>query len=391
VTRKTDSNIVQPTEEDFYDASGATPGRRVALLLSAEGFRRVVACPTARDGVIRGIVAKRGLQKWKDFVTTRDGDDSKAQDEMDLWLQGTTPAGPETVSGKDILDANMPPPCGERSTEIERQSTAITQSDVVVMLRRFGIALQEGRVAATFNAEGNAEIITGDVSLDVDGEIHVSFSVNGGVIISRVEIPTPSVTVSAGGLTALVLGIAEIFARATGLWDVLMNLASIYMRYALSQAMTKALPHAITPDTPQDTLRNRMVDIQIHADSVVGIALVSRHPSWNDFRPALFLDTTVDDRTPVGLAEAGQLNLPKTDWGCPAAQFTYVRSFWDEIFTVKARARDIPLPIGPLRWRMELGNISETWLLGSRIIDPRITWSGDSKPVSAGESTLHVR
>jgi hypothetical protein len=37
---------------------------------------------------------------------------------------------------------------------------------------------------------------------------------------------------------------------------------------------------------------------------------------------------------------------------------------------------------------MDVGNITESWLLGSRVIDPRITWSNEIKPITAGTHTL---
>jgi len=37
---------------------------------------------------------------------------------------------------------------------------------------------------------------------------------------------------------------------------------------------------------------------------------------------------------------------------------------------------------------MDVGNITESWLLGSLVIDPRITWSNETKPIAAGTHTL---
>jgi len=200
LNRKTDSDIIQATEEFFSDGRVLDPGRRVALLMSADGFRRVVSCPAIRKGIVTGLITKRELQKWKDFVTARDGNDSQAEPEMKAWLNSTSPSGPETVGGIATMEANTPPPCGRGTTEITRLDPGITQSPVTPMLRQMEISLDQGRIVAKFNAGGNAEIVTGDISFNVDGVIDFFVEASGGVLVFRINPHTPAVTLSSGGL-----------------------------------------------------------------------------------------------------------------------------------------------------------------------------------------------
>ena len=69
------------------------------------------------------------------------------------------------------------------------------------MLRRFEVLLDEGHITAKFNAGGNIEIIAGHVQFDVNGEVHVSPTVSGGVIIDDIDVLQPNVSVSSTGFT----------------------------------------------------------------------------------------------------------------------------------------------------------------------------------------------
>jgi len=76
VAAKSDSDLVQPHEEFFYDQPGlfaVMPGRRVALLFSPAAFQLVFACPAIRNQVVRPLVFKREHGNWAAWVRSRRG------------------------------------------------------------------------------------------------------------------------------------------------------------------------------------------------------------------------------------------------------------------------------------------------------------------------------
>lgn len=363
------------------------PGRRVAVLLSPDAFHRVMGCPAIHSIVIPAIIASRELKKWKDFVKNRDGapNDDEATKEMNAWLKSSSPAGPETISGRASIDSSIPPPCGTSITVVTTIASGATQSDIQPILRRFDTVLDEGKITSHYAVGGNVEIITGDVAFDVYGDIYLTLSVNNGAIAPGVEVPRPAVGLSGGGLSGDIVDVLG----GDLIWNFVGDLGSIILADKLTKAISAALPNTLPLNLPQGTLSNRVVDVQVHSSSLLAIGLVSRIYTFNAFSPALFIDTTLRDRMFSSEPMSGQLSLPKTDWGCPAAQFNYVRSFWVEDFTITARARDIALPVTLSNWRMEMGNFSWGSILGQRAIDPRITWSGLSIPLTTGLLSMH--
>jgi len=218
ISAKQAGDLGQTNEEFFYGQPGlfsTIPGRRVALLLSAQAFRLVIGCPAVRDQVVRGLVFKREHRKWVDWVRSQYGasiaqqmntrlvqyymdelqqspkdsmqqhfDKAKARIQHDIdgainaaasarenaWLDASVSAGPEPSGGQQAISDAVPPPCGNGAVEIERMSVDHAQSDLVPMLRRLEVKLAQGMVAAHFDANGVHEVIPLDISYSVDGD-----------------------------------------------------------------------------------------------------------------------------------------------------------------------------------------------------------------------------
>lgn len=389
---------IEPGLSDFFfhGDNMIIPGRRVALLISAEGFRLVAACPTVRNGVIRGLLSSRELPKWQAFITARDGNDGKAQ--ANDWLdpdpnKPPPPNGPETMSGRELIEANVPQPCGTNFPLLATFPADTVEGLVQPLLRRFEIKLEQGKIAARFNAGDNVNIggavgLVSVVEYAVDGEVDLTLFVRNGVIVTDVEVKQPNLSVSATGVVGLFLAVEKMFEAGDGPWNGLMSFAAAMIRSELKDAIGKVIPDTFRLPIPQDTIQSQMVSVDITPDSVMATGLVSRVDSWNDFNPSLFLNATLRERTPTGIPEPGELNLPATAWGCPASSYIYTRTFWDETHNVRAIARDVPLPVTLFNWRIELGN----WTGGGHAIgdffDPRPTWSGDSALITAANITL---
>ncbi|KAK7178404.1 hypothetical protein PSPO01_15550 [Paraphaeosphaeria sporulosa] len=370
IRRKTTDDLQYQPED--YLTSGPErfpiPACRVAILLSDVGFQHVIACAITREVVIKGILSFRERPR---FAT---------DDDLNKWLN--------SEAGQAALDANLTIPCGTHATLIKAIATDFTQSDIAIMLESFEMVLEEGRVTVKFKAGGNAEQLTGDTEFHVTGDASISFQVVGGTVTPLVQISrlVPNVE---GGIPGFLFNLLEDLFQGLidSIWVVIRGLAIQRLTQVVSETINTAIqsiPQSLPP--PLNTLSTRIEAIEIHPSSVRLIGLVGRVFSLNTFEPGVSVDATPGDRTAGAPSINGVLNVPKTDWGCEAAQFNYTRTFWDETFSIRLRTRDLLLPITVLSWSMEMGNFSFLTPFGP--IDPRISWSGDGVPVTPGSHSV---
>lgn len=437
VPAKQAGDLGQPQEEFFYGQPGlfsTVPGRRVALLLSATAFRQVVSCPGIRDQVVRGLVFKREHGAWVNWARNEYGatiaqqmnsrlvqyymdelqqhptediqqhfDKAKAHIQKDVdqavdarattlenpWLASTLPAGPESSGGQQMITDATPPPCGEGTVEIERQSVDHAQSDLVPILRRLNVELAEGGIAAQFAADGMLEVITGDVSFAVDGDVDIRVGVTDlGQIASSFTVQPPHIDVSASGLTGSVLGFLQ-FIFGPGTWNALMAYLSLIIQQKITDAIGTTFPRTVAVGPVTDLFPTRMAEIRIEPEALLVAGLICREPRWNEFNPALLVEAKSVARVASSAPPiTGDLVFKETPWGCPAAEFQTTRTFWDETYSVRARLRDAPLPIMVVGWQLELGNFSWLGIGTSHILDPRPNWGNEPIAIVSGTSML---
>jgi hypothetical protein len=131
-----------------------------------------------------------------------------------------------------------------------------------------------------------------------------------------------------------------------------------------------------------------MVDIAIDPEFLLMIGLVGRHLHSNEFNPELLVEASVERIQTDEPAILGGIKFPATEWGCNAAEFKTVRTFWNTTVSVRGRLQDAPLPIAVLGWEVQVGNFSVTELGGAHILDSRPVWSGDPAAIRVGNLTL---
>ena len=436
IAAKNSGDLATANEEFFYNQPGlssAVPGRRLALLMSADAFEMVIACPAIRKNVVKKLVTNRELPNWKDWVVFKNGDqlraeanshffqyladetekhpdsdyttlltlaksdveleydaavNAKAQSDENDWLKSSAPAGPER-SPQEVIDQATPPPCGKGSVQIVRMPVEHAQSDFVPMLRRLEVALADGKLTIGYEVGGMLEVITGDVYFDVTGELEVVLAVTGsGQLTLAVTSDPPNVDINATGLTGTVKGL--ITTLDGGFWRDLMTLLSMILQFEITKAISDAIkrgdiPTVVPVPTPQQPFPTRLVEVTVAPKSLFIATLVCREPRWNDFNPSLMIDASRDSRTQVDNKPV-RIVCPATDWGCAAAEFKTTRTFWDETWTVRAALRDAPLPATFHGWQIEVGNFSWNTIGGVRFLDPGPSWS--NQPVDLVDGAL---
>jgi hypothetical protein len=438
VGAKTSGDLTQAHEEYFYDAPppfSIMPGRRAAMLLSAEAFRMVIGCPVARS-VVANLVQRRELPSWVDWERGQEGD-AIAQDKaaelvpdylaelgkdptadpqtlydrarsdvhasveeeianratarLSAWLVGSIPAGPESSGGQQMIAASTPPPCGQGTIEITDVpvNVPIVTSNFTPTLDSLDVELGAGQITATVAASGMLQVSLGDVYFADSGELDLTIAVDefGRVTVgSNVIIQDPNV--HGTGATGVVIDyVKSIF---PGTWRDLMTFAAIVMKQQATQAISNTLSKGLpTLSMPRQPFETRMAQVTIDPDSLLAAVLICRQPRWNMLNPGLSVTATLDSRTAAGFPSLrGTLVLPATKWGCAAQEFSTLRTFWNESFSLRARLTDAPLPVTVLGWEMELGNFSWNSIANAQYIDPRPTWSGNPVPIVAGQVLL---
>lgn len=437
IAAKPTGDLATVHEEFFYNQPGlysTVPGRRLALLMSAEAFEMVIACPAVRNKVVRALVFQREKASWVNWERSQNGGtisqqmnarlvqhyleeeqkdpgqspqtyfdrakgdvqadidnaiDALATSEENAWLGSPSTAGPESTPGQQAIDQAVPPPCGNGSVQIARIPVEHAQSDLLPMLRRLKIALAEGNIAVNYDVGGMLEVIAGDVTFDVHGELDIALTVTdsgqlGVNVTSQPPIPAISASGLTGTITALLKGLFD------GFWHDLMLFLGLILQGQITKAIKNAgFPEVIPLNTPQQPFPNRLVEVTIDPDSLFVAVLICREPRWNDFNPSLLIDSSRDSRTEAAIPPVhGKIVLPATEWGCQAAEFETTRTFFDETWTVRARLRDAPLPVTFLDWQIELGNFSWNTIGGFHFLDPRPTWSNQPVEMRYGVLTL---
>ena len=84
----------------------------------------------------------------------------------------------------------------------------------------------------------------------------------------------------------------------------------------------------------------------------------------------------------------GSVYFSATPWGCPEVTFSNKRVFWDTKIRVKARPRDLNMPLTIGQWMIEIGNFTVNSIANFSIPDPRPLWSGAPVPIKSG--VLHL-
>jgi hypothetical protein len=262
------------SHEEFFDAEpGLFPvvsGRRVVLVISADTFPMVIGCRAVRDGVVRELVRRREEDAWTGWIQGRYHDllveqgsyenlqryyteelvkdpaadqatlleramarieadvgkelKRRRETEEDQWLSSTVGSGPATAGGQQTIDVAVPPPCGQGAVEVERVQTALTQSDVVPMLRHFDVRLGQGRVIAHYQVDGLVELITGDLTFFADGQMDVFLKVTEtGDVLSSYKTQPPGVMFDGSGWTKMLKEFVQSLFEATGSWHALIG------------------------------------------------------------------------------------------------------------------------------------------------------------------------
>jgi hypothetical protein len=446
ISIKTAGDLGTEQEEFCYGQPGPVevmPGRRSAILMSPEAFEQVIACPAIRQNVVPSLLLNQELPLWGEWVVSQQGAEIRQQMmanfgayaleerqkdpglndlalwvrvELDIqrdidaevnrratadakaWINSAAAAGPETVSGQQAVVDATPPPCGNGTVEVARIPVDHAQSDVHPRLRRLAVELAAGKITADYRVDGLVELLPGDVEFSVSGTIDIVLSVTwDGRLAVEATAETPRPNIHGTGLTGtFIIALEGLF---SGFWNGLMAFLALVLQGKLNAAITAFLtqkgvlwpsgtPKPIPAPTPQP-LPNRLVDVEIEPESLFAAVLVCRELRFNDFHPSLVIDVTHDSRTASDVAPMqGKIALPATEWGCKAAEFRTVRTFWDETWSVRARLRDAPLPITILDWQIVLGNFSWETLGNARFLDPRPSWSGNPAEIQDGVVTL---
>jgi hypothetical protein len=304
-----------------------------------------------------------------------------------------TKAWLKTPASIDAIRDAVPPPCGTGEVEVMRQvaDVPLVQSDVVkAMLKAFDIVPGSGKLVAHYDVEAPIEVLIGDVKPMVQGEVEVTLQVAyTGAVFAHVNVLTPRANVEATGLTATLISMLQ--GMVPGAWQV----ALTFMAFVLQQQLQSMLDDMLGKANPVAStfyrfpqLAARAVDIGITPDSVVLFGIVARRPSYNVFNPAL--EISVDKSLSVSNQPAidDSLHLVATEWGCPEVTFRTRRVFWNTGIRLRARPRDLALPIKILGWTIEIGNFTVNSVAHFSVADPRARWSGAPVKLATGVLAL---
>lgn len=442
LTAKTTGDLHQDQEEFFYGLGGVIsvlPGRRAAVLMSAQAVHSVLVCPAIHDYVAAGLLKISEQMRFRVTVRDRDGAselaaqsaahlnaylldeyanggfddpataiarararvqadvdavlDKRADDEETAWLASAT--------GRAAVDGAVPPPCGRGSAQLERKpvDVAIAQSDLVATLRFLDVILGLGQIAVHAYADASLELSTGDVSAaaSIDANAVVSVT-DGGRVQVDITPAVPDVQVSGTGLTGGVLALLQTSLTA-GACQSLLAYVALLLQEALVAMLADSLSSSgarrfgtdvgvgVPSFMPQVPLATRVVEVNVEPDSVRLIGLACRRPVWNTFAPGLVVEATqvavVADQAPID----GVIVVPATKY-CPGGQFATTRTLRDTTVTVRARLRDAPLPITVLDWQIEIGNFSVNSIGNWHMIDPRPSWSNEPAKITTSSLVL---
>ena len=350
-----------------------------------------------------------------------------ASDEAKAWLA-------DELRSRPAIAAAVPPPCGTGTVEAFRRpiDEFSVQSDFVVgNLLKFDIVPDDGHLVAHYKVEAFIEEVFGDVILGALGDIEITLDVAwNGWVMAHVKALPAEPYIDASGLTGTLLGILQ--GLFPGGWSAML----VFLGFVLQQKLQSTLENSfsypeIDPQTgktdpraglhmpvagtavqevldlktPQSAqmpqfvhmpklvpLAGRAKDIHIAKGSIALIELVARHFNHNDFNPRLELTVETSLTASAQPPIKGSLYYPETVWGCPDVTFTTTRALWDTEIRVKARPRDLNMPLTIGRWTIEIGNftVNSIELSGAEYLfaDPRPRWSGAPAPIKSGALRL---
>jgi hypothetical protein len=408
VNQKTDIDITQTAPEFVFtnDAElSLVPARRIAVLMSPQGFQLTIACPTITNNVIRDLVDQNytptyiakvqasmgaaiqaqmnanfgqhladeikkgslspiGLIEAVDRAKADVQSDvnnaiaSEAANELNTWLN--------SPDGQAVIRASVPPSCGNGSVEASRQHMPDPFPDTVATLRELDLTLQQGYVNFFAKVDGNLPIC-GDFTVTQSGQLRVLVDDTTYKVMPEFSQGPPNVDISTNILCkAAAATLLGIFTSAT--WGT----AIVFIGAAVGESIGEGLiaatiqkriqsaeagVGAVTPPLPPGC---HIIDIDIETDGIKALALYGRDYShYNNFVPGLQVVATQLGRQQTQTSQ-GQMTLDATPAGCPAGTFAYTKTTYDSSFQVSLTSMDLALPIQVTGWEMQIGNFEYT-------------------------------
>ncbi|MGX7678351.1 hypothetical protein ACSMXN_05595 [Jatrophihabitans sp. DSM 45814] len=431
---KQDSDIVQATQEFLYNQPGlfsVVQARRIAVLLSPEAFHLVVGCPLIRQAIVTPLLHDALIGGYRslvhaafytafynqesgahliDFIgqelqhnpteafidaynhalqkiTDLANNDVNAEAEKQLsgWLA--------TPPGQAAITAATPPSCGTGTVQVNRQHMPNPFGDVITMLRTLTIDLDLGHVTIQLSAGGDLPVC-GSFTVTQQGRLTLGVTVNGAIVPSY-SLDQPHVDINTDLLCKVALDlIIAFFAGIT--WGTSIAFGAFAFAESIGESVAagiifnqeqQQLPPAIsvTPPLPANA---QLKDIVVDPTGITTIALIAREQRFNDFRPRFQIDVQPVSRQSIRNDDVGRFHVNATKWGCPAADFTYTRRYFESAYAIQLTAIDIPLPVTVTGWQIELGNFSYV-MPGVR--DPRPIWSLEPQTLTTPGVTLAGR
>jgi hypothetical protein len=423
---KRDSDIVQAGPEFVYVPDGVVgvlPARRVALLMSAEGFHLTVAGPIARGVVVPALLRDQKIPEYVATFTVSDtasirqqvihdrfaayftaamksmsvpdayaaamahvdadvkaAIEAEAEQAADQWL--ATPLG--------IVTARLetPPDNGDGQVLLTHIDLPDPLAGLDVFLRLFSISLADGHLALKVGAGGALPVCgdwhmtqTGGFALHVDGSGALGLSDHW---LDRPEVdidPDPVCEAALSAILAVFVGVP---------WGTLIGFGGITLAAVVANSVAASLllgkesdlfagkTFAVPALPLPPGMQLKSVDIKPQALSLVG--LVARDTHMNDLRPRVELASKLIGHDRARPADGGTMHVRATRWGCAAQDFAFTHQVFNSRFQLTLSAIALPLPVTVEQWRLDIGN--HYLLLGS-VLDPLPTWSNDFRTILA--------
>lgn len=427
---KRDSDIVQTGPEFVYVPDGVVsvlPARRMALLMSAEGFHLTVAGPIARGVVVPALLREQKIPECVATFTARDTARIRQQVIKDHFAAYFT-AAMKTMSVPDAYTAAMahvdadvkatiraeaeqaadqwlatplgivtarletPPDNGHGQVLLTHIDLPDPLAGLEVFLRHFSIVLADGHLALTVGAGGKLPVC-GDWHMTQTGGFALQVDVSGTLGLSNHWLDRPDVNIDPDPVCEAAL--SAILAVFIGVpWGTLVGFGGITLATVIANSVAASLLLGVESDmfakqtfaVPALPLPPGMqlkdITIEPHALSLVG--LVARGTHMNDLRPRVELSSKLIGHDRARPADGGRMHLPATRWGCAAQDFDFVHQVFNSRFQLSLSTVALPLPLTVEQWQVDIGN--HYVLLGS-VRDPRPTWNNDFRTIVAPSIT----
>jgi hypothetical protein len=437
VNQKIVSDITQDAPEFVYTNNvelSLVPARRVAVLMSPQGFQLTIACPTITNNVIRDLVTQNETSTFIALVKARIGAQiqtemnarlgqhladelkkgssspldvaeaisraqadvqsdvnnaiaSEAAKELSLWL--------DSPEGQAVVQASVPPSCGNGSVVAARQHMPDPFPDTVVTLRELDLALQQGYVSFYAKVDGNLPIC-GDFTVSQSAQLRVVVDDTTHKVAPVFSQGPPDVEISSsfickaaasalvGIFTSITWGTAIVFIGAAVGESIGEGLIAATIQKKIQTA--EAGVGAVTPPLPSGC---ELIDIDIETGGIKAIALYGRDYShYNNFVPGLVVTATLLGRQAVNTSQ-GQMTLDPTAAGCTGGTFAYTKTTYNTTFQISLSSLDLALPIQVEGWEMQIGNFEYTTVGPSITVKlPGPYWTGQIVEIAAPSVSL---